>query len=219
MIMKKENMMADAATSDDFSRSSIDPRILVRKVNELLVKPKAVYVNKFNEESALKFHKDIAEAEDTGQEIIPVYIDSYGGYVDALVHMVDVIRSCKVPVATVCLGKAMSCGAVLLTQGAEKHRYIAPASRVMIHDVASWTGGKVEEIKADAAETDRLNQLIYAWMEENTGHEKGYFLDIVHSKGHADWYLTAEEAKKHNIVNHIKVPKFNIKVDVNVKFS
>lgn len=217
--MKKENVMADTTTSDDFSRSNIDPRILVRKVNELLVKPKAIYVNKFNEESALKFHKDMAEAEDTGQEIIPVYIDSYGGYVDALVHMVDVIRSCKVPVATICLGKAMSCGAVLLTQGTEKHRYIAPASRVMIHDVASWTGGKVEEIKADAAETDRLNQLIYTWMAESTGHEKEYFLDIVHSKGHADWYLTSDEAKKHNIVNHIKVPKFNINVSVNVKFG
>ena len=217
--MRKANIMADAATSDDFSRTNIDSRILLRKVNELLIKPKAVYVNKFNEESALKFHKDMAEAEDTGQDIIPVYIDSYGGYVDALVHMVDVIRSCKVTVATICLGKAMSCGAVLLTQGAEKHRYMAPASRVMIHDVASFAYGKVEEIKSSAEETERLNDLIYTWMAEGTGHDVDYFKKIVHDKSHADWYLTADEAKKHNIVNHIKIPKFNINVNVNVKFG
>jgi ATP-dependent Clp protease protease subunit len=211
--------MADATTNDDFSRANIDPRILIRKINELVLKPKAIYVNKFTEESALKFHKDMSDAEDTGQKIIPIYIDSYGGYVDALVHMVDVIRSCKTPVATICLGKAMSCGAVLLSQGAEKHRYIASASRVMIHDVASFTGGKVEEIKADAAETDRLNTLIYTWMAENTGHDDEYFKKIVHGKGHADWFLTAEEAKKHNLVNHIKIPRFTIDVGVDIKFS
>jgi ATP-dependent Clp protease protease subunit len=211
--------MADAILDNDFSKTNIDPRILVRKVNELVLKPKAVYVNKFTEESALKFHKDMAEAEDTGQKIIPIYIDSYGGYVDSLVHMVDVIKSCKISVATICIGKAMSCGAVLLTQGADKHRYIAGHSRVMIHDVASFTSGKVEEIKSDAAETDRLNDLIYTWMAEGTGHDTDYFKKIVHDKSHADWFLTAEEAKKHNIINHIRVPKFTINVDVDIKFG
>ena len=211
--------MAEPASSDDFSRSSIDSRILVRKINELVIKPKSIYVNKFTEESALKFHKDMSDAEDTGQKIIPIYIDSYGGAVDALVHMVDVIRSCKVNVATICIGKAMSCGAVLLSQGVDGHRYIAKSSRVMIHDVASGTAGKVEEIKSDASEVDRLNKLIYSWMAEGTGHEEDYFMKIVHEKSHADWFLTAEEAKKHNLVNHIRIPKFNISVDVDIKFS
>lgn len=219
MVMKGTKSMADPISNDDFSRSNIDSRILIRKINDLVIKPKSIYVNKFTEESALKFHKDIADAEETGQSIIPIYIDSYGGLVDSLVHMVDIIKSCKTPVATICIGKAMSCGAVLLSQGIEGHRYIAKSSRVMIHDVAGGAHGKVEEIKADAAEIDRLNKLIYTWMAENTGHEADYFMNIVHERGHADWFLTAEEAKKHQLVNHIRVPKFAINVGVDIKFN
>ena len=43
------------------------------------------------------------------------------------------------------------------------------------------------------------------------------FLDIVHQKGHADWYLEADEAKKHNLANQIRVPKFDISIGVDIK--
>lgn len=212
-------MAGKNTVSDDHPKSNIDSRILIRKINDLVIKPKSIHVNKFTEESAHKFHNEMNEAEETGQSIIPIYIDSYGGFVDALIHMVDIIKSCKTPVATICIGKAMSCGAILLSQGAEGHRYIAKSSRVMIHDVAGGAIGKIEEIKADATEIDRLNKLIYSWMAENTGHEEDYFMKIVHDKGHADWFLDATEAKKHNLVNHIRVPKFTINVGVDIKFN
>ena len=56
-------------------------------------------------------------------------------------------------------------------------------------------------------------------MAENCGHSKNYFLDIIHKKGHADWFLDAKEAKKHNLANHLHVPEMKIKVDVDFSFK
>ena len=67
-----------------------------------------------------------------------------------------------------------------------------PDATLMIHDVSSMSIGKVEEIKADAEETERLNQKVYKMMAKNCGHHEDYFLDIIHEKGgHADWFLEA----------------------------
>ena len=181
--------------------------------------PSIIYVNKFTEESAKEFLEAMINAQATGQSIIPIVIDSYGGEVYSLLKMIDVIRSSSVPVATVCMGKAMSCGAVLLTCGSEGHRYMAPTATVMIHDVASFAMGKVEEIKADAKESDRLNKLIFKFMADNCGKEAGYFSKLVHEHGHADWFLDADECKKHGMVNHLRIPKLKIAFDAEMTFG
>ena len=48
---------------------------------ELRNAPIIIRVNKFTEDSAKKFHNEMARAHSTGQKIIPVVIDSYGGQV------------------------------------------------------------------------------------------------------------------------------------------
>ena len=49
-------------------------------------------------------------------------------------------------------------------------RFMDPNATVMIHDVSSMEKGKVEEIKASAEETDRLNKVVYEniKLEENS---------------------------------------------------
>ena len=44
------------------------------------------------------------------------------------------------------------------------------------HDVASFAFGKVEELKADARESDRLNKKLYTMMARNCGKPDDYFL-------------------------------------------
>ena len=94
-----------------------------------------------------------------------------------------------------------------------------PDATMMIHDVSSMGWGKVEEIKADAAETERLNQKLYKMMAENCGHPQDYFLDIIHRKGHADWFLDIDEARKHNLANHTHVPELKISANVTFDFK
>ena len=179
--------------------------------------PVVIRVNKFDEKAAQDFSKDVARAQNTGQPVLPVIIDSYGGQVYSLMAMISDIQHSRIPVATIVQGKAMSCGAILFSFGVEGMRYMDPDATVMIHDVSSMGWGKVEEIKADAKEVERLNQKVYKMMAQNCGHHEDYFLDIVHEKGHADWFLDAKEAKRHKLANKLKIPE--LKIDVKVQFE
>ena len=79
--------------------------------------------------------------------------------------------------------------------------------------------GKVEELKADANEAERLNKKIFHMMAENCGHHKDYFLDIVHEKGHADWFLEADDCIKYNLANHLHIPELKIHAKVSFNFE
>ena len=183
---------------------------------ELHHNPVIVTVNKFDEDSAKEFRTKVAMAHNTGQKIIPVIIDSYGGQVYSLMSMISMIKASNVPVSTIVQGKAMSCGAILASFGEKGMRYMNPDATMMIHDVSSYAFGKVEELKADARESERLNKKIYKMMSENCDRPEKYFTDLIHDKGHADWFLEAEEALKHGIVDHIKIPELKINIDVNI---
>lgn len=194
---------------------TIDPRIRVRAAKDLILVPKVILVQSFDEPAAANFRKEMSYAHRTGQTIIPIVIDSYGGDTYALMAMVDTIRSAQVPVATIIQGKAMSCGAVLFTCGTDGYRFMAPNATLMIHDVASFEDGKkTEEVKADARETDRLNRKIYRIMDKNCGQKPGFFWNMVQQKSRADWYIAPKEALKLNLANHIRIPTLKTNVSV-----
>lgn len=184
------------------------------KAVELKVDPIIIRVNKFDEESAKEFTSQMSMAQNTGQSVIPVVIDSYGGQVYSLMSMIAAIRSSRVPVATIVEGKAMSCGAILFSFGAEGMRFMDPDATLMIHDVSSGAFGKVEELKADSREADRLNKKVYEMMARNCGKPSDYFLKLVHERGHADWYLDSTEAKLHGLANELRLPTLTCKIDL-----
>jgi len=191
---------------------------LVKEV-ELRKNPVIVRVNKFDEDASKKFIQEMAQAHNTGQKVIPIVIDSYGGEVYSLMSMISAIKDAELPIATIVEGKAMSCGAVLFSFGEEGLRFMDSDATVMIHDVSSMDWGKVEELKAGAKEADRLNTAVYTMMARNCGKKDDYFMKIVDKKKHADWFLNAEEAKKHNLVNQLRIPTLRISIDVNIDFE
>lgn len=191
---------------------------LIKEI-ELRKSPIIIRVNNFDEKSAKEFQEQVALAHNTGQKVIPVVIDSYGGQVYSLMTMISAIKHSELPVATIVEGKAMSCGAVLLTFGEEGMRFADPDATIMIHDVSSGGYGKIEELKADVKEADRLDEKIYVMMARNCGKKDDYFKKKVFTKKHADWFMAAAEAKKHNIINHLRVPKIDISVSVDIEFE
>lgn len=206
----------------------IDPRIKLMEPEKMLDVPTFVtFSGPFTEDSAKKFRTELEAAEAhcalSKQDIIPIVIDSYGGSVYALLSMVDTVQNCKVPIATIVEGKAMSCGAVLFTCGAEGHRYMAPHATVLIHDVSSHAFGKEPELKVGADEAKRLNTIIYKLMDDNCGHGKkkdsSYFYDIVTAKRGADWYLTPSECLEHGVCNYIGIPEMKITLKMDWSFG
>lgn len=197
-------------------KTAVSP--LIKEI-ELRKMPVIIRVNKFDEDAAKKFDDEMAKAHNTGQEIIPIVIDSYGGQVYSLMAMISSIKHAERPIATIVEGKAMSCGAILFSFGKEGYRFMDPNATIMIHDVSSMEWGKVEEMKAGAKEADRLNDKIYHMLAQNCGKADDYFMKIVDKKKHADWFLDAEEAVKHNLANHLRVPSLQISVDVSIDFE
>ena len=189
------------------------------KTLELKVQPIIIVVNDFNEESANEFSEAVSLAHNTGQKVIPVIIDSYGGEAYSLLSMISCIKSSNVPVATIVKGKAMSCGAILASFGEDGLRFMDKDSVMMIHDVSAAAFGKVEELKTNARESERLNKKLYTMMARNCGKPDDYFLKLIHDKGHADWFLEAEEAKEHNIIQQLRIPQLKGKVSVDIELE
>ena len=179
--------------------------------------PVIIRVNEFTEGSAADFSKKIGLAHNTGQNVIPIVIDSYGGQVYSLMSMIASIKASTLPVATIVEGKAMSCGVLLASCGTKGYRYVTEDATLMIHDVSSGQYGKNSELQASADETKRLNNKIYEILDKNCGKESGYFNKEVFNRGRADWFVTPDEAIEIGLADHVKMPKFHIitKCDIN----
>ena len=191
------------------------------KVKDIELKndPIIIRVNKFNEAAAEAFANKIAKAHNTGQKVIPVVIDSYGGEVYSLMSMISCIRNSEIPVATIVEGKAMSCGVILFSCGAEGYRFITEEATLMIHDVSSWAYGKNEEIQASAKETKRLNRKIYEILADNCKKSRDFFLKEVQRRGRADWFITPKKAVKLGLADIIGMPTMNIDVNVDISLT
>lgn len=222
MLKLKSIFIATMIISSTASASIFESTNKIIDVNKVST-PITVYVyGEISQSMAQGFAVDMAQAQQTGQDIIPIMISSYGGSVYALLEMIDIINLAKAngfKIATITVGKAMSAAAVLLTCGNEDLRFASANATIMIHDVATIIGGKIEEIKASAEEGDRLNNILFETMSLNIGKGKNYLSDIVHKKGHTDWFLNSKEALSHGIINKIKIPEFKVKIKTELLFE
>ena len=166
-----------------------------------------IWVTKFDEEHAQKFRKQLLEvAKSDPERPIVIYIDSYGGYVDALAKMIETVDEIPNPIITACMGKAMSCGAILLAHG--DVRFLGQNSRIMIHEISSGTIGNVQDMKEDMKETVRLNEHFMGLLARDCGF-KNYdeFRAVIKEQDGRDRYLVGKDALKFGIVDAIGLPK------------
>jgi ATP-dependent Clp protease protease subunit len=173
-----------------------------------------VLINTVNEEAFKNFYKRFNDCISAEWPIIPVYIDSYGGNIHSLFAILDVIDSSPVPVATICIGKAMSCGAILLASGAEGYRYASPQSRILLHEASAGTIGKVSDMEQDIKHAQDLNKSIYDLLDKRSGNKKGFFQEKLKANKNSDLHITPNQAKSWGIVDKIGLPKFTAEADI-----
>lgn len=171
-------------------------------------KPKSVWVTDFNTESVKKFYEEFVDLELNKQvNIIPIFVNSYGGQVYSLIAKRDIMKTSDKDVATICLGKAMSCGASLLAAGDKGLRFASPDSRILVHQVSSVSMGKTADIKEDAMQTQLLNEMMMKNLAKDIGSTVSKIKQEIRNRENTDWTMTAQEAKKWGIVDHIGVPR------------
>jgi ATP-dependent Clp protease, protease subunit len=140
------------------------------------------------------------EAEDNEKDI-NLYINSPGGMVSAGLAVYDTMQYISSPITTICMGMAMSFGALLLAAGNPGKRYILPFSRVMIHQPIVYGGisGQATDIEIEAKEMGKTKEELVKILARHTGQSREKLLADMDR----NYYMSAEEAKAYGIVDEI----------------
>jgi len=145
------------------------------------------------------------EAEDPEKQI-NLYINSPGGMVTAGLAVYDTMQYIKSPLTTICMGMAMSFGAVLLTAGTKGQRFALPNSRVMIHQPLLGGGGisgQATDIKIEAVELTKTKQRLTEIMARHTGQSG----EKIKNDMERNFYMSAEQAKDYGIIDEVISPR------------
>ena len=138
------------------------------------------------------------QSEDASKDI-SIYINSPGGSVYAGLAIYDTMQTIKPDVSTVCMGMAMSMGAVLLAGGAKGKRFSLPNSTIMIHQAAGGFEGTAADIEIRAREILRLQQRIKEILSFHTGQS----MERIARDMDRDFFMSAEAAKEYGLVDDI----------------
>jgi ATP-dependent Clp protease protease subunit len=144
---------------------------------------------------------DLVNFEQENKDPIFLHINSYGGYVYEMLGILDIVRSSQCKIITVCTGKAMSAAVPILASGLKGERKIGKYSTIMLHEVSSFTYGKLFELKNETEETERLQKLYIDILGNLTGKSSKVFQQIYDT--HRDTYLTPKEVIKLGIADKI----------------
>ncbi|MCA6070424.1 MAG: ATP-dependent Clp protease proteolytic subunit [Endomicrobium sp.] len=143
------------------------------------------------------------DSEDPGRDI-SLYINSPGGMVTAGLAVYDTIQFIKSPIITICMGMAMSFGAVLLAAGSKGRRYALTHSRIMIHQPLIYGGGlsgTVSDIDIETRELVSTKQKLSEILAKHTGRTTEQVLKDT-DRNH---YMSAQEAKEYGLVDEVIV--------------
>jgi ATP-dependent Clp protease, protease subunit len=138
------------------------------------------------------------ESEDPDKDIY-LYVNSPGGNVYSGLAIYDTMQFVKPDISTICVGIAMSMGALLLAGGAKGKRMALPNSKILIHQVWGGYQGQAADIEIHARETIALKRRVEEIMAEHTGQE----LETLRQDMDRDFYMTSEEAKSYGLIDRV----------------
>lgn len=142
------------------------------------------------------------ESENPDKDI-SIYINSPGGSVTAGLAIYDTMKYVKCDIQTICLGQAASMAAILLAGGSKGKRYALPSSRVMIHQPRGGVEGQESDISILAKEIIRLKKLSIEYLSNDTGRKVAKIAEDIER----DCYMSADEACKYGIIDHVMPSK------------
>lgn len=149
----------------------------------------ALYIKKWNDED-----KDLA-IED--RQPIKIFINSDGGYVATVLHVIDMIHLSKTPVYTIGMGRVYSAGGLLLMAGHK--RYIFPHTSCLIHDGSSGAIGSIGKMIDNLEFIKELEKRIKQYILSSTRITE----EIYDQNYRRDWFMFSEEIIKLGIADEI----------------
>lgn len=145
------------------------------------------------------------EAENPEKDI-NLYINSPGGLVTAGLAVYDTMQYVKSPITTICIGMAMSFGALLLAAGTKGRRFALPHARIMIHQPVIFgegIAGPVTDIDIETRELLNTKNRLVDILSKHTGQP----IEKIRQDTERNFYMSAEEAKEYGIIDEVIVSR------------
>jgi len=130
---------------------------------------------------------------------ISLYVNSPGGSVDDTMAIYDTMRFISSPVATYCIGRAESGGAIVLAAGAKGRRHALPHAKIMLHQPWGGVTGQAADIQIQAEEIIKSKKMINEILSQITGQP----MEKIAAETERDRYMTAEEAKQYGLIDEV----------------
>lgn len=140
------------------------------------------------------------EAKDPEKDIF-LYINSPGGSVVDGLAIYDTMNYIKCDVNTICIGEAMSMGALLLSAGTKGKRFALPNAEIMIHQVlvSGGIGGQATDVEIYTKQLMRSKKRLNEILSANSGQP----YEKVCEDTERDNFMTAEEALEYGLIDKI----------------
>jgi ATP-dependent Clp protease, protease subunit len=130
---------------------------------------------------------------------INLYINSPGGVVDDTLAIYDIMRFLTCDVATYCIGRAESGGAVVFMAGKKGKRFILPNAKVMIHQPFGGVYGQAADIEIQAEEILKTKETLVNVMAKCTGQPP----DRIREDSERDRFFDAKQAVAYGICDEV----------------
>jgi ATP-dependent Clp protease protease subunit len=200
------NTLAAAGIGRDMIRPDLYASVAYQRtremtIDELLLENRVVFlIGEINHASAARVIMQMLylENQKRGQDI-NFYINSPGGAVDDTLAIYDTMQFISSEVATFCIGRAYSGGAVLLASGHPGKRHILPHAKVMIHQPFGGVGGQTTDIQIQAEQILKDKRMLNEILARHTGQK----VEQVAKDGERDKYFSAAEAKAYGLVDEV----------------
>lgn len=201
LIRMASSLQVPAAMSSAMSVQAPYQRYREMTIDELLLENRVIFlVGEINYATATGVIMRLLHLSNQKKGVdINLYINSPGGSVDDTLAIYDTIRFLNCDVATYCIGRAQSGGAIVLASGAKGKRFILPHARVMIHQPFGGVFGQTSDIKIQAEEILKAKRTINELLAKHTGKS----VEQVETDSERDRYFSAQEAKEYGLVDEV----------------
>jgi ATP-dependent Clp protease protease subunit len=132
---------------------------------------------------------------------IHLIVSTYGGSIDEMFGLYDLIKTLPCPIHTVGLGKVQSAGVLLMAAGTKGKRKLGANSSLMMHPLSGGLGGNVFELEATMNECKRQQRLMVLALHAETKMTEEQIKKIMRT-GH-DYFISPTEAIKLGIADSL----------------
>src|SRR5947207_1867979 len=170
-------------------------------LEEMLLENRVVFlVGEINHVSASRVIMQMLYLQSVKRDAdINLYINSPGGVVDDTLAMYDIMRFLTCEIATYCIGRAESGGAIVFMAGKKGKRYILPNAKVMIHQPFGGVTGQASDIEIQAEEILKTKETLINIMAKCSGQT----VERIREDSERDRFFDAKQAVAYGLCDEI----------------